>query len=485
LVARLAVVVLAVVAVGACKGDAKKPPHETKTPVAIADAGVIQSQLKLVGCSAAQAAPTPPSAFGAIGASRHPRGNEGYGITSGGVGRVGTGPQTPQVTLGALTVKGPFPKATVAQMLAKHHNRLQFCYEQRLVKTPSIAGSSTLAITILPNGHVFEASVDQSIDDELSLCLKHVISESSFGALPTPTEQRTAVTQKLTFAWSPGTASPPRPEPKAWTPFAAGPTAPPSVADPAAALFPPSLTLAKLEACLGTHTGSFRSLVTIATDGSVIAARTGGLGDKDAETCVSTTLVGTKTQPVAVVSEVACDFQRGDATPWRLSLDAGYTVIEAGKPFTPDDKDAEKTFVVVADPKTTSTDLAAALTASQRGAASLVALRADAGAPIFVAAGPQPLSTSDPSSPLTLDTRDPLTICGGLLDEPKSAAFNDADKLLAAASRRCTHRPCPSMLVISTGGTHTGLELAALAGAARGVDFERIVIAPSLGCARK
>jgi hypothetical protein len=41
------------------------------------------------------------------------------------------------------------------------------------------------------------------------------------------------------------------------------------------------------------------------------------------------------------------------------------------------------------------------------------------------------------------------------------------------------------MLVISTGGTHTALELAALAGAARGVDFERIVIAPSAGCPRK
>jgi hypothetical protein len=457
----LVTLALTTLALAACKSDAKKPSHKDKVapvPTAVADAGVIQSQLRLVGCSAAQAAPAPH----------------------------GTGPQAPEVKVGALTVKGPFPKAKVAEMLAKHHNRLQFCYEQRLVKTPSIAGTSTLAITILPNGHVFEASVDKSIDDELSLCLKHVISESSFGEPPAKTEERTAVTQALTFAWSPGPASKPRPEPKAWTPFAAGPNAPAAVADPAAALFPPSLTLAKLEACLGTHTGSFRSLIKIATDGGVIAARTGGLGDKEAETCVSTALIGLKSQPVAVVSEVACDFQRGDATPWRLTLDAGYTVIEPGKPFTPDDAtDADKTFVVVADPKTTSADFAAALSASARGAASLVALRADAGPPIFVAAGPQPPSASDPSSPLTLDTRDPLMICGGLLDEAKSAVFNDADKLLAAGSRRCTHRPCPSMLVISTGGTHTALELAALAGAARGVDFERIVIAPSAGCPRK
>jgi hypothetical protein len=465
---RLAVaIVVAAATLAACKGDAKKRSHETKqppVPTTVADAGMIQSQLKLLGCSAALAAPTSPSLAGAIG---------------------GSGPKTPQVTVGALTVKGPFPKATIAAMFAKHHNRLQFCYEQRLVKTPSIAGTSTLAITILPNGHVFEANVEQSIDDELSLCLKHVISESSFGESPKKGEERTAVTQKLTFAWSPGNVSQQRPEPKAWTPFAAGPNAPATVADPAAALFPPSLTLAKLEACLGTHTGSFRTLVKIATDGAVIAARTGGLGDKDAETCVSTALIGTKTQPVSVVSEVACDFQRGDATPWRLSLDAGYTVIEAGKQFVPDDKDAEKTFVVVADPNTTAGDLAAMLAASERGVASLVALRADAGPPIFVAAGPQPVSSADPSSPLTLDTRDPVTVCGGLLDEAKSGAFNDADKLLAAASRRCTHRPCPSMLVISTGGTHSAMEIAALAGAARGVDFERIVIAPSLGCPRK
>ena len=464
--ARVALALAASVAalfLGACKGDASKAAPKSKTPpppVAAADAGVIQSQLKLLGCSAAQAAPTPPSPGGR--------------------------PQTPQVTVSGLTVKGPYPKATIISMMAKHHNRLQFCYEQRLVKNPSIRGSSTLAITVLPNGHVFEANVDQSIDDELSLCLKHVISELSFGTSPVKGDERTTVSQKLTFAWSPAPSSAAvRPEPKAWTPFAAGPPAPASVADPAAALFPPSLTLATLEACLGRHNGSFRAVVKIATDGGVIAARTGGLGDKEAETCVSTALIGLETQPVAVVSEVACDFQRGDATPWRLSLDAGYTVIEAGTPYTPDAKDAEKTFVVIADPKTTSADLSTALLASMRGAASLVALRADAGPPVFAAAGPQPLSTSDPSSPLTLDTRDPLTICGGLLDEAKSAAFNDADKLLGAASRRCTHRPCPSMLVISTTGTHIGLELAALAGAARGVDFERIVISPGSSCPRK
>lgn len=478
---RIAVAVAAL-SLAACKGDASKAAPKTKTPLATADAGVIQSQLKLLGCSAAQAAPTPSSPYGTIGGGRREHGGDGFGMGS--MGRSGGRPQTPQVTVGGLTVKGPYPKATLVSMMAKHHNRLQFCYEQRLVKNPSITGSSTLAITVLPNGHVFDANVEQSIDDELSLCLKHVISELSFGASPAKGDERTLVSQKLTFAWSPGTSSQPRPEPKAWTPFAAGPRAPASVADPAAALFPPSLTLAKLESCLGERTGSFRTVVKIATDGGVIGARTGGLGDKDAETCVSTALIGLKTQPVALVTEVACDFQRGDATPWRLSLDAGYTVIEAGKPYVPDDKDAEKTFVVIAEPKTTSADLATALLASMRGAASLVALRADAGPPIFVAAGPQPLSTSDPSSPLTLDTRDPLTICGGLLDASKSAAFNDADKLLGAASRRCTHRPCPSMLVISTTGTHTALELAALAGAARGVDFERIVISPGSSCPR-
>lgn len=483
---RLALVALAVACLGACKGDASKAAPRSKTPpvpVATADAGVIQSQLKLVGCSAAQAAPTPPSPYGTIGGGRRDHGGDGFGI--GGMGRSGGRPLTPQVTVSGRTVKGPYPKAMIASMMAKHHNRLQFCYEQRLVKNPSITGASTLSVTVLPNGHVFEASVEQSIDDELSLCLKHVISELSFGEPPAKLDERTSVSQKLTFAWSPGASSQPRPEPKAWTPFAAGPRAPASIADPAAALFPPSLTLAKLDACLGSHNGSFRTVVRIATDGSVIAARTGGLGDKDAETCVSTSLIGTKTQPVSIVTEVACDFQRGDATPWRLSLDAGYTVIEAGKAYAPDAKDAEKTFVVLADPKTTSGELATALLSSMRGAASLVALRADAGPPIFVAAGPQPLSTSDPSSPLTLDTGEPLTICGGLLDESKSAPFNNADKLLGAASRRCTHRPCPSMLVISTTGTHNALELAALAGAARGVDFERIVISPGSSCPRK
>jgi len=292
---RLSLVALSLAALGACKGNASKADKKkvTPPPVATADAGVIQSSLKLVGCSAALAAPAPPSPYGTIGKGRGDGGGEGFGI--GRVRGIGGGPQIPEVQVGALTVKGPFPKATIAQLLAKHHNRLQFCYEQRLVKNPSIRGSSTLAITVLPDGRVFEASVDGSIDDELSLCLKHVISESSFGAMPKPSDQRTSVTQKLTFAWSPRVDGPPRPEPKAWTPFAAAPPAPASVADPAAAMFPPSLSLSKLEACLGTQTGSFRSVVKIATDGGVISARTGGLGNKDAETCISTSLVGLKT----------------------------------------------------------------------------------------------------------------------------------------------------------------------------------------------
>jgi hypothetical protein len=394
------------------------------------------------------------------------------------------------VALGALAITGTHKKADVSRALANHMPRLRFCYEQRLVKQPSLAGALDLAITVETNGRVFEVIPANGFDEELTLCLKHIVSEIKFPEAPgAKAGARSTVSQHLTFSYKPGAQPAASAEPNAWTPFAAAPPAAPSVADVAAATFPPALTLATLESCLGARNGSFRSVVKIGTDGAVAAARTGGLGDKDAESCVSQKLVGLKTQqaPAAAV-EVACDFQRGDATPWRVSLDAGYTVIDlaAKAPLPP--PAADRTFVVVATPNTTSQELSAALDVASHGAASIVAIRADEGAPIYVAAGPHAAIAPDPSSPIVLDTgvtaTDPLTVCGGLMPEPKVGPPAQADVLLGAATRRCTHRPCPAQLIITTGGAHSSLELAAFAGAARGVDLERVMLGTAT-CATK
>jgi hypothetical protein len=461
LVAPIALVAL----LGACKDsgtsklEGKRPPQRAPVPAADGGAPVIRSELKLLGCAAAA---TPPASLAAQ--------------TRGGA------PASPQVTLGPMTVTGLHGKADIAASLAKHMPRLQYCYQQRLVKQPSLGGALELSITIQPNGRVFEVIPANGFDEELTLCLKHIVSEIKF---PDPVKKppgNTTVKQSLTFSWQPAKLPQTPYEPKQWTPFAAVANASPAVADQAAATFPPSMTLSTLEACLGAHTGSFRSMIQISKSGTVGKVRTGGLGDKAAESCVSQKLHELKLQtPVTEDVEIACDFQRGDATPWRISLDAGYTVLEAASPPpAAAATDNEQTFVVVVDPKTTADQLTAALEAASRGVAAIVAIRADAGAPIYVAAGPHSAIAPDPSASIILDTgtapTDPLTVCGGLMPDAKSGPLAQADVVLGAATRHCTHRPCPAQLIITTGGGHDALDLAALAGAARGVDLERVML---------
>jgi hypothetical protein len=460
---RGALVVVAIL-LAACKDGGKSKLEDrrpARAPVQTSDAGpapVMQSQLKLLGCAAAAA---PPASLTA-----QTRAGE---------------PSWPVVALGAMKVTGPHKKAEVAAALTKHMPRLLYCYEQRLVKQPTLAGSLDLAITVQPNGRVFEVIPSNSFDEELTLCLKHIVSEVKLAEAPgAKPDERSTVTQHLTFSWKPNPLPPGGSEPTQWTPFAAAAPAVPAVADAAASTFPATMTLATLEACLGTHNGSFRSIVKIGVDGAVVSARTGGLADKAAEECVSQKLVGLKlAQSAGGAAEVACDFQRGDATPWRISLDAGYTVIDlaAAAPLpAPGPALGEKTVVVVAAPKTTSQELQAALEVASHGAASLVAIRADEGAPIYVAAGPHAAIAQDPSAAIVLDTKDPLTVCGGMMPAPQSGPINQADVLLGAATRHCTHRPCPSELIITTAGSHNALDLAAFAGAARGVDLERVML---------
>jgi hypothetical protein len=450
---RRALVALAIV-LAACKGQHAKRKKPLPS-AARADAGAPAlpvSELRLVGC---QAAPPPPS-----------------------LPTPGMEKSLPTVTLGTLTAKGPIPQAKLAATFALHHHRLQYCYEQRLVKQPSLAETIQLTITVESTGHVFEAMTDKGHDEQLALCLKHIISEAMFPEAPGGKTDRTRVTQAMTFAWHPPAVTP-HGAPKAWTPFAASPPAPAQVADGAAAMFPPALSLSKLDACLGTNKGSFRSVVTIGTDGAVTAARTGGLADQAAEDCVSKALVGTKSQPVPQAAEVACDFQRGDATPWRISTGAGYTVLEPGATRTGEPTDGEKTFLILLDRTTPSGDIEKLLAMAQAGAASIVALRADSGAPVYVGAGPVPATIADPTMPIVLDTNAPITMCGGLLDEKLTGGLSQADAMIERAAQRCTFRPCPSTFVVSTSGPQTALDLGAVAGAARGLDFQRIVLGPA------
>lgn len=446
-------VLVAVALLAGCKGSDEEPPPRMQPPPVTAPpidaAPPAGPSIEIQRCAAALPAPSVP-------------------VKTGG----------PRVTLGTAKVAGPVAKAAVAATLKKHANRLAYCYEQRLVRDPTVGGTSLLTIRIKPEGWVFEAHVEKSFDEELSLCVKHIVSELQFPAAAKGKTDETRVEQPLTFRWLGGIPGPVI-EANAWTPFAASRTlAKPTTADAVALGIRKVLPLAKLEGCFGAHTGSLRSIMRVDAKGSVTAARSGGLGDAKAEACVSAALVGLAAEPPAdAASEIVCDFTRGTPAPWRVDPAAGYAVIDAAKPvaYEPAPDDAERTFLVLADPDTPARAIETAMSEAARGAATLVAVRYDAGAPLLVAMRPRAMPT-DPTAPFTLDTSEPR-VCGGMLDASHAGSFDQADKLLATAASRCTHKPCPATLTITLDAKRHARELAGLAGAARGAGFERIALA--------
>lgn len=470
----------------ACKGNDPAPtPHQVPVQASpVAEAKPPEPELS-IRCAPAMPAPTPGvvTATGRVGRDGRRRA-QGFGVINV-APRGGSHGPAGKVRFGALKVTGSLSKATVARTLRQQHRRLAYCYEQRLVKQPNLAGAVELVMRISPDGHVQETHVASGFDQELSLCIKHMLADLPFP--PPPKSDEVHATQRLTFAWYPParvsedlSALEPIPEPAAWTPFAATTAAVPAgVLDPIAIAFQRVIPRDKVAACYGDRSGSLRSIVRLAVDGSVIGARTGGLGDGAAERCISSALVGLRGEPVGLISELSCDIVHGAPTPWRVTPEAGYTVIDTAAPLdrAAEPSDPSASFLVLADPDTSVETLAAALRTTAVGAATLVALRADAGAPLLVASGPRSVDIADPSAPLTLDAGEPLGICGGLLDTTQHDTFAGADKLLAAAKRSCTHQPCPSALTITLATARTAHDLAALAGAARGAGFTRIQFA--------
>ena len=361
-----------------------------------------------------------------------------------------------RVTLGKTKEAGVRGAAAV---LAKHENRLRFCYEQGLTRLPTISGTSKLSIILKDTGYPHEVIVDDSIDNELSLCLKHIVMELQF---PKPAKAPVTIEQPVTFAWGPAPAPKTVVEPTAWTPYAATRTTSAiEVALPVALALQKAMPTAKLATCLGPqHTGSLRVVARVAPDGNVASARAGGFGDGKADDCISKLLVGTSSgAPVAEPIDIACDFVRGDPAPWRVAVDGGYA--------------PETTPLIVLEPAMTADAMKAALRAAASTSAYVVALRDAADKPpLFLLAGRPHGYAADPSAPLLLDTREPLRMCGGLLTAPTSGPFTNAEQLLSGAAHRCTRKPCPTLLTIATG--RNADETATLVAAARRAGFERI-----------
>ena len=266
---------------------------------------------------------------------------------------------------------------------------------------------------------------------------------------------------------------------KVWTPYAAGEgLAPNDIATAAATELETAIRakLGKLDECIGDRTGSLRAVLFVAFDGGVITARVGGLGDHQVDACVASALIGLKVGAPPIVSEVACDLTRGDPAPWRVTVDGGYDVrVDAnalGIKQNGEVDAAEHSVLVVADPGAPPAMIARAVAHVPVRNAVVVAVKVDAGAPVFMGVGFDARTSSrGDGEPIAIDVRGTPRACA----DGEAFATGTPQQLAAALAARCKTDPCGT-LAIPLGGDLTTKDLLPYVLAARDAGLSRIVV---------
>ena len=288
----------------------------------------------------------------------------------------------------------------------------------------------------------------------------------------------------------------------AWTPFAASEAlAPMDIATVAAKELEPMISSRadKLEACFGEHTGSVRAMLRVAFDGGVIDARTGGLGERDAETCLAGALVGLKVSAPPIVPEIACDLDRGEPQPWRVTKSADYTVLDVTATdvlrggvhavIGSDEQDAKTTFLVIAPSTLPAIRIDQATMLVLAGSATVVAIQLDAGAPVFAGMGLDGRLGRGGEDPVDADpvmlaidpSGAPVRACidGGFVSdaalEPKAL-----DDLFGKLATQCKTRTCSTTFAVGPWGS--ARDLAVIAEAAFRAGTPRVVLGSDASC---
>ncbi len=272
--------------------------------------------------------------------------------------------------------------------------------------------------------------------------------------------------------------------PREWTPFATGELhAEPAVAQPIAQAVARVLgdRLPAIARCFADARGMVRAMIPVATHGRVGRPRVGGLGDLVIERCIAGALTGMDAGGVAQAAEIACEVMRGEPAPLRISIDAGYAVIEASarevrfgersQPVPADRTPPElpeltltATALIVLDPDAPAAALELALWWAPAGT-TLVAVKAAGGAPVLLGVGasrrrPQP--RSDPHRLELRTDRGRLRACVPGRAVPASASLlepREVDRIIAAAIAACP--PCARNVVVGTTGDFVAKDLVA------------------------
>jgi hypothetical protein len=68
----------------------------------------------------------------------------------------------PTVSLKLTSLDGALAKEVVHRIVARHINEVRYCYERELIKTPDLAGTVSVDITIVAGGMVSASTVASS-----------------------------------------------------------------------------------------------------------------------------------------------------------------------------------------------------------------------------------------------------------------------------------------------------------------------------------
>jgi hypothetical protein len=443
----------------------------------------------------------------------------GTGVAVLGIGTLrgpsgGAAPAKPgtAVVLGTPSITGALAASAITRVLQHRVDAMAACASKEAQLLASGPASSKAVVawrfTVGATGKVIQADVTSHVlSAPIAACVTGVVRGASF---PAPPDGRVvAVTLPIAFDATGTPAEPPEADPPPpWTPFASDPAEAMSVGERAARAAEGAMRkkLAAIDACFASSpvTGSLRAMLAVDADGALTSVRAGGLGDKAIEACVENAVTGLRVMlPSEESGEIACDLSRGDAQPWRVTVDrGGYGVVEISRTRVrhgdqalaaaeePDTLTEHPMFLLVADADAPGAMLSLAMRWTADADATLVAVRAarpPGAAPQLLGVGHtqaagQGGDDGEDAQPTLEVGAAAVTACASQwthvarLADP--AAIDGAAQKLAA---QCRTLACSSSLVIAVDRDAVAKDLVEVAGAARRAGFERVLFMRGTG----
>jgi hypothetical protein len=409
------------------------------------------------------------------------------------------GKRAASLSFGMPSTNGMMDAMVIRKTVTTRLTDITRCYEREMQLDPSTSRQTvSWRFSVAQDGRVLYANpATQSLSSTTSSCISTIFRGLTFPARPSGGS--VLVTLPLNFD---SISIPDRPmtpevtdQKVAWTPFAVGAFAPAratTIARAAESVLRGKA--AKIDACFAPKAnGSLRTLLGVQSDGTIAVPRAGGLGDETVEQCVEKELAGVKVvNPSGSPAEIACDFSRGDAQPWRVTPSALYGLIEASKKdmtfgkksiavgaLEPDALPGNKTYLIVADPETPGAILSNALAWASEGDASLVAMRDGKGSPVYLGMGKTGVDDALASRPMMMLDRKTVQACLGR--QSREGKISEAGQLAMKLAKRCKSTRCGS-LVVGMDDLALVRDLVEVTGAARRAGFERVLIGGRIIC---